>query len=151
MVILGINCTTSAAFLAVCVDAAIADGYTERLKPPAGLEAGESLIEFAEAVRRVLREVQPERVILLMPETWTASYKSHLERASMETLVRLVCAQEHLPVDQLSRAAARSRLGLGRSGALDAHLSAAGDPVGQYWTTGRGVAALAALAGEAGR
>jgi hypothetical protein len=45
----------------------------------------------------------------------------------------------------------RSRLGIARAGDLASHVGTTiADPVGRYWTAGRDVAALAALAGLKG-
>ena len=48
-------------------------------------------------------------------------------------------------------ASERARLKISRKGDLASHVSERiPDPVGKHWTAGRDVAALAALAGEAG-
>lgn len=145
---LGVNCSSSEVYLALADEQVVVDGMTERLQPPVGLETGEALVEFVDSVTRVLRETRPDLVTVLLPERWSAVYTQHLNRATMETLVRLAAAQEEIPVQVLARATLRSRLGLPRKGKLDEHLDAAGPPVGTYWTTGRGVAALAALTGD---
>jgi hypothetical protein len=50
----------------------------------------------------------------------------------------------------LARATVRARLGLPKSGDLASHVSSvAPEPVGRYWSAGRDVAGLAALAMEA--
>ncbi len=133
--VLGFNCGSREAYLAADDDGEIVDGLTERLQPPVGLEAGEALTEFIDSVRRVLREVKPDRIEILLPETWSAAYRQHLDRATLE---------------MLAHATARARLRLPRTGRLDSHvISAAGAAVGRYWAAGRGLAALAAKAGGA--
>lgn len=146
---LGVNCGSGDVYFAVADDGAILAGMTERLQPPAGLEAGNGLLEFVDSVIRVLRETKPDLVTILLPDQWRAVYQQHLPRATLETLVRFSAAQEGVPVQVLARPTLRARLDLPRKGRLDEHIGAAGPPVGKYWTTGRGVAALAALAEEA--
>lgn len=140
------NCSTACAHVAVADDGVIVGGLTERLVPPAGMEAGVDLLEFSNVVDRALREIQPDHVVVLLPETWKASYRQHLPRSSMETIIRLAVARRDLPLDVLARATVRSRLGIPAKGSLDDHVGAAGPVVGRYWTAGRGLAALAALA-----
>jgi len=152
--LLGINCDPHAAFLAVVQGGVIVAGMPERMKPPEGLDLSSRLLEFINEVRRVLGEVSPVRVGLLLPESggqFQPAYSSISSRVTIETLVRVAVAQEGLPLDQLARPTVRSRLGLPRSGGLDSHVAtAAGAPVGKYWTTGRGLAALTAMAVEVG-
>ncbi len=151
MRVLGINCTSRAIFFAIDDDSQIVDGLTERLQPPTGLEAGEALLELVESVRRVVREVRADRLALLLPEeTWTASYSEHLDRAKLDILIRLAAAQERVLIEVLARPTLRARLELPRSGTLDSHVARVYAPVGRYWSAGRGLAALAAKAGELG-
>jgi len=80
--ILGINCDPHAAFLATIQGGAVVDGLPERLKPPEGMELGDRLLEFVDEVRRVIGQVGPSRVGLLLPESRppsmvTSSLSSH--------------------------------------------------------------------------
>jgi len=148
---LGVNCDPHAAFLAAVEDGVVVDDLPERLKPPEGMELGDRLLEFIDEVRRALGEVGPSRIGLLQPESGKHQppYRSVTARATIETLVRVAAAQERVPVDLLARSTVRSRLDLPKRGALDAHVEAGmGAPVGRYWTTGRGLAALVARAVE---
>jgi hypothetical protein len=147
--VLGLSYKSTDGYLAVVEGGVVVAGLTERIQSISGLEAGEGLVEYVDTVRRVLREVSPARVGLLLPETWRGTYTQHLRRAELETMARLAAAMEEIPVDLLARATVRSRLGLPRSGSLENHVDAAGEPVGAYWSAGRGIAALAALACEA--
>jgi hypothetical protein len=146
--VLGVNCTTRDIYLAVADQGQILDGLTERLRPPVGLEEGAALIELVDSMRRVIREVRPDKVELLQPEAWSASYSQHLPRARLETLIQFAAATEEIPLETLSRPTARARLNVPRTGPLESHIAIAGTVVGRYWTSGRGLAAMAAKAGE---
>ena len=148
--VLGINCTTSVAYLALAEDQQIASGLTERLNPPVGLEAGEALLEFVDSAQRALREMKPARVELLLPERWQATYHEHVPRATLEALIRVAAAREQVWIEILPRPTLRTRLHLSKKDKLEVHLPRAGPVVGRYWGAGRGLAALAALAGEVG-
>jgi hypothetical protein len=68
---------------------------------------------------------------------------------ALETLVRVAAVQEGIPIEVLARPTVRSRLGIPRAGELASHVATVvAEPVGRYWTAGRDVAALAALAGD---
>lgn len=135
-------------FLAVAEDGSIADGFPEKLAAPALLEAPERLQDLSDDLVRVLAEVSPSDVRILMPEqTYKDSYARIAPRAALETLVRLVCATNRVPVEMLHRNTARARLGMPRSGSLESHVPAViSSPVGKYWNAGRNLAAAAALA-----
>ncbi|MHB8458410.1 MAG: hypothetical protein ACYDBS_12095 [Acidimicrobiales bacterium] len=148
---LGVNCDPHAAFLAAVEDGAVVADLPERLKPPEGMELGDRLLEFIDEVRRALGKVGPSRIGLLQPESGKHQppYRSVTARATIETLVRVAAAQEGVPVDLLARATVRALLDLPKKGTLDGHVEAGiGAPIGKYWTTGRGLAALAARAVE---
>lgn len=146
--VLGINCTSNEAYVALLEDGVVLDGYPERLRLPGGVEGGEGLLEFIDEVRRTLAQARPDHVVLLLPEGRQrgATYQRIAPRVVLETLVRLAAAQENVPTDLLARATVRARLGLPRSGSLDDQLSHAGTPTGHYWNNGRGLAALAGFA-----
>jgi len=99
-------------------------------------------------IGRVLAEVKPDAVRILMPEqTYDDSYARIAPRATLETLVRLGAHRAGVPVEMLHRNSARARLGLPRGGKFDGHLPAAiGGAVGKYWSVGRNLAVAAALA-----
>ena len=148
---LGVNCDRRRAYLAVAEDGAVADGYPAKLEPPSGLDQGERLLEFIDDVARALTQIGPDRVALLLPEASGpgASHSRLAPRVMIETLVRVGTARQSIPLELMSRPRLRSALGIPRSGGLDSHLRFAGTPTGPYWTTGRGLAALAALAAGA--
>jgi len=151
--ILGINCTSAYTYLAVAEDGALLDGLPERLEPPSG-EVSERLSGFLDAFERVLVEVQPSVVCLLLPEKdgrFKQGYTALEPRIAMETLVRLATVRSDKPEMRLvTRGAVRSALGLGRKGSLgDLVEDAISTPIGRYWGEGRSLAAMAALAGAA--
>jgi hypothetical protein len=147
--VLGVTCFKNEVLLALASDGTlVADGH-EKLTTAAVLEETERLLAMQTDVERMLAEVRPERVRILMPEqTYKDSYSRIAPRVTLETLVRLACVRAGLPVEMLHRASARSRLGVPRKGKLEAHMSDVTEPVGKYWNTGRSLAAAAALAEE---
>jgi hypothetical protein len=89
-------------------------------------------------------------VRVLLPEpTFKGSYVQLSPRAAVETAVRLACVETDAPVEMLHRNTARSRLGMDRKGPMEKQIPAiVGEPTGKYWTAGRNLAAVAALADE---
>lgn len=145
------NCDPRRALLAVAEDGGILDGYPEKLEPSAGLDDGERLVAFIDDGRRAFSAIAPERVALLLPEaSGRGSTHARLSpRVVIETLVRVAAANQGIPLQLMSRPTLRSALNLPKSGTLEDHLDAVGDPIGTFWSTGRGLAALAALAAGA--
>lgn len=146
---LGAACSTGEVNLAVVADGHVLDGFPERLRPAQGIELGERLLEFIEDVARVLAQVKPDRIALLLPEMQqrgTTSYQRVAPRVTLETLLRVAAARDEYPLSLVPRPTVRAALSLPKKGVLDDHLDAAGTPVGRYWRDGRGLAALAALA-----
>ena len=148
MRVLGATCSTAEVHLVVVTDGQVLDGLPERLRPAQGIEMGERLLEFIEDVARVLAQVKPDRIALLLPETQQrgTSYQRVAPRVTLETLLRVAAARNGYPLSLLARPSVRAALGLPKKGALDDYLDTAGTPVGRYWRDGRGLAALAALA-----
>jgi hypothetical protein len=145
---LGVNCRRDAILLAVARDGELVDGLPEKLTAPALLEETERLPAMLDAIARVLAEVRPAVVRVLMPEqTYDDSYMRIAPRATLETLVRLAAHAAGVPVQMVHRNTARTRLGMSRSGSFDGQIPATvGEPVGKYWNAGRSLAAAAALA-----
>ena len=148
--VMGINCKGDRAYEAVCEGRVVLDGFTERLTMPAALEAGERLLSFIEDVKNELGRVRPTKIVILLPETQErgTTHQRHMPRIMTETLIRVAAEQDGVPVELTHRATVRSRLGLGQRGSLDTHLGCL-ERRGNYWTTGRGLAALAAASGSA--
>ncbi|MDP9434225.1 MAG: hypothetical protein M3P93_03125 [Actinomycetota bacterium] len=145
---LGVSCTTACAFLA------LADGETvapvpDRLEPAAGLGPEEQLPVFAEDVARVLRDCGGDRVVILQAEPrYEAGHTAWVPRLAMETLVRLESVRAGVPCSYISRQKVKGSLGLKGRGGLDALGKDELASAGMYWSAGRLVAALAAVAAE---
>ncbi len=146
--VLGVNCRKDEVFFAVARDGVLVDGLVERLQAPALLEETERLKAMLDDVSRILEDLKPDSVHILMPEqTYRDSYGRIAPRVALETLVRLAAHDAGTLVETLHRASARARLGMPRSGDFASHIdSVIGDPVGRYWNSGRNLAAAAALA-----
>jgi hypothetical protein len=148
--VLGVWCTQSEILLAVAVDGKLIDGFTEKLDAPELLEASERLMGLLDRTNRMLEEVGPGNVRVLMPEqTYKATYIRMAPRAALDTLVRLAAVTQGIPVEMLARTTVRSRLKLPKKGPFEAHIaSVVAAPVGRYWGAGRNLAAVAALADD---
>lgn len=135
-------------------DSKITSGALERLDVPALGEASARLVETLDDLGRLLADVCPDRVALLLPEHSPQHKKTHAEiapRVALETLVRLAGVRADVPVEVLARRTVRSRLNLPSKGTLSEHVGrCVHEPVGRYWNDKRDVAALAALAGGHG-
>jgi len=163
--VLGVACTSTATYLATCLQGVIVEGMPDRLTPPVGIEAGGDLWAFMDQVTGALATIKPRLIVLLLPEeqgrradngrqgrsVLGQTHRSLTPRIAMETIVRLAAAREAVACDVLARATVKSRLHLGAAGNLEKALDSGDpEPSGKYWTTGRGLAALAARAGELG-
>jgi hypothetical protein len=137
--------------LALAENGNLVDDEHQRLQAPAGLELSERLQAMLDDIRRMLAEVEPDDVRILMPEqTYEASYTQIAPRAALETLVRIAALDAGIPVQMLHRNTARALLGMPKGGSFESHLSAViPTRVAKYWNAGRSLAASAALA-EAG-
>lgn len=147
-VALGVVCKMEEVLLAVARDGELVVDCPEKLKASALLEKTERLQGMLEDLGRVLAEVKPDAVRVLLPEqTYKDSYARIAPRVALETLVCLAALNAGVPVEMLRRASARSRLGMPKKGKFEVHLAAAvGEPVGKYWNAGRNLASAAALA-----
>jgi hypothetical protein len=150
--VLGVNCTTDCAFLAIAVDGVFRDEAVEFVHAPALGESDDQLVAVLEELCRVLGEVEAERVVLLRPESGKLTKRTHSEfvpRIALETLVRLAAVQSRTPVELLARPTVRSRLRLPATGKLVEHVaSRIPGKIGSNWSNERQLAALASLAGE---
>lgn len=152
MVVLGVNCSTDCAYLAVVEGGELRSGAVELVSAPALGESSDQLLAVRDEVARVLGEVGAEKVVLLKPESSKLTKRTHSEyvpRITLETLVRIAAAEAGLSIELLSRPTLRSRLELPSEGKLVTHVSARiPEKVGSNWGEERQLAALAALAGE---
>ena len=129
---LGVACSKEEVFLAVGSDGTLIADEHEKLVTAMVLEETERLQAMHDDVGRMLAEVRPNRVQILMPEqTYKDSYARIAPRVTLETLVRLACVRAGIPVEMLHRASARSRLGVPRRGKLEDLVATVTDPVGK--------------------
>jgi hypothetical protein len=151
---LGIHCDPRHAYIAVVEDGAVIDcgKHRERLSVPAS-EQSQALNALLEDTVQLIRALEVVGVSILPAETADPSIRrnpaSLTARNTLETVMRLAAVRAGVPVEVTARATARARLGLPRTGKLDSHLGtifpySAGEAPA-YWTTGRGLAAMAAL------
>lgn len=152
MQIVGFSCTPRLAYVAVVNGSEVKESDIERHEMAAQHEASEELLKTKDDFRRLLRELEAEKVVLLQPEERQPrkpSYQELVPRIALETVIRLAAVEEGIGVELLPRPTVRARLGLPKSGSLDSHVSKVIEaPVGRYWNEGRRLAALVALAGE---
>jgi hypothetical protein len=146
--ILGVNCTPACAFLAIS-DAGVIQPTPERLEWPAG-EESERLGGLFQDAQALLREQRVDEVALLLPGRggkFQPGYFVVGPRIALETVIRLAAVTLNIPVVVLERATVRARLKCGKNGALEEYLNkVVPQSIGKYRTTGRGLAAMAALA-----
>jgi hypothetical protein len=149
----GISCTPHTACVAVAVDGEIIDGAVERIEVASLYEASQELLSTLDEVKRALGQLAPDAIALLMPEQGPSrrTYHEIVPRVAFETLIRIAAVQMSIPIEVLARPTLRSRLEIDRSGDLASHVGEViPAPVGRYWTAGRNLAALAALAATKG-
>lgn len=116
MPVLGCSCNGSAAYFALMNgDDYVSDPLT-RIQIADVLDRGERLIELRQHVRVELERIMPGGVVLLGSIAQPPSYNSAAERATVETIVRLVAEELHLRCERLSPPTVAARLGLGRKG-----------------------------------
>lgn len=104
LTVLGVNCTTDCAYLAVSENGELRDDAVELIPVPALGESPEQLVAVLDELKRVFAEVGAEKVMLLKPESGRMTKRTHSEytpRIALETLVRLAAAQTSRPVELL--------------------------------------------------
>lgn len=145
---LGVNGAGEALYLAVAQDGEILDvePYTF-----AGLPSARRLAAMRDEAEKLVRSLDVARVRILDPETsYQCAAVAMQQRYALETLLALGAAEAGADCDRLSRAGARSVLGLPRSGQLAklvSDVSDVTDKVGKHWSPGkRDLAAIAAVA-----
>jgi hypothetical protein len=143
----GVSCTPACAFLALSVNDAV-QPVPERLGWPAG-EESERLAGLFQDAQAMIREQRISHVALLLPGrggAFAPGYFVVAQRIALETVIRLAAAVLEIPVTMLERATVRARLGCGKTGGLERYLDVVSpQPIGKYWSAGRGLAAMAAL------
>jgi hypothetical protein len=152
--VLGVNCSSGCAYVAVAVDGEIRDVGVEQIDAGAIGESESDLVRALADVVRVIAEVEADAIALLKPESGPKSKRTHaafVPRIALETVVRLAAAQTGTQIEVLSRPTVRGRLKLQSKGKLVEHVpSRIGTKVGKNWSDERQLAALAALAALAG-
>ena len=144
------HCSGGTAFFSLLDDEQLIESPPLRLSLPPG-ESSERLRTFVQDLVRSFRDTQIGCVALLraegQPPGRPVNAASLERRTVIETLVRLAGVDAGVPVHQVERVTARTRLSLARTGRLDALVGSALPGMrGQYWSQGRGLAALAARA-----
>jgi hypothetical protein len=119
MPILGCSCTGSAAYFALMSGDDYVDDPLTRIQVADILNRGERLIELHDSVRVELERVKPDAVALLGSIAQPRSYNAAAERATVETIVRLVAQQLQLSCERISPPTVLARLGLSRKGKFD--------------------------------
>jgi hypothetical protein len=146
---LGVTCNPHIAYLTLAVDGLIAQTVVERVEVAAQYEASAELLSTLDEIKRAFGQLQPDAVVLLMPEQsrHKRTYQEIAPRVALETLVRIAAVQENIDIEVLARPTLRARLDIPKTGELSSHVSSViAEAVGRYWTAGRDVAGLAALA-----
>jgi hypothetical protein len=152
VIVLGVNCSTHGAFLAVVVDGELSAGHVEYIDAPNLAESSEELKSVLDELIRVIREVKADKVVLLKPEGGPIPKKTHaafVPRIALETLVRLAAVETETKIEVLPRPTLRTRLELPAKGKLAEHVPLrVPSKVGKNWGEERQLAALAALAAD---
>lgn len=156
--VLGVNVSGADAFLvALDVNAHGAETVVEdaphRVCPVGAGDAGDALVRSLREWQRVVVDVKPTAVALLLPESEGRTQRVHAQwapRIRAETLAGIAAGLEGVPFDAVARATVRSRLRLGKLDDERKKVPASGP----YWTH-RALAlfaarALAAAAAENG-
>jgi hypothetical protein len=118
MATLGCACTSSAAYFALLNGDALVADPLERIDVAHVLERGEQLLELRERIRVELERIRPDAVAILGSTSQPASYNVAAERATIEAIVQLVAAEQHVPSARLSPPTVSARLGLSRTGSF---------------------------------
>jgi hypothetical protein len=144
---LGVACDNQSAYLTVADDGCVVDVRPERVTMGSAGDDGQRVTAFLMDVERALLQLGVGAIVIVPPEmTYEARYERVSPRIQMETLVILAAARSGIPAAIVPRATLRSRLGLPRKGRFEDFVSQlVPNPVGRYWTSGRGLAALGAL------
>lgn len=147
MVSCGIHCTSSAAFLVVVDGESIVPAVTERITWSAAQEGPQALDTALHAFERAYVEAGVTAVGVLQRESQhTASHQTFWNQIALESMAFLAAHNRGLPAELLPRPTVRARLKLPRSAGLDSHVVF--EPTGRYWSAGRNLASMAALALE---
>ncbi len=147
---MGVTCDSHTINIAVVEEGQVLEDLPERITTPVGLEEHARLWALLGDVERAIDVIKPEKVVVLPPEqTYQAAHSQFSPRIARETIVRMGAHRKGIGIEVLARATVKARLDLPRKGGLETHLDTAfPEAVGKYWRSGRGLAAMAAAAGE---
>jgi hypothetical protein len=125
MRVLGLNGTGNTMWLACSYHDGLIDVMPFQAKLPRGLESGEALIAARDDIRRVLRGAAVGRVVLLSAGNngrHKLGYHAAVPRITMETVVAFEVTEEGMDFVRVSRATAKSWLGLPAVGGIEAYV-----------------------------
>lgn len=151
MRVLGVQCTSSFAFLTVVDDGEVVEVGPERIAAAQSTDQDRALWETLGTFGDALDEIKPAIVRLLLPGTGQNAKQTHgawAPRVELETLLRMAAAKRDLPVERIARATVLARLDLPRKGKFETSVRTFVPKHGGYWAAGRLAAAAAALAAE---
>lgn len=146
MKVLGVNGSGSTLWLAMVEDDGPVVTDPPSLSLGSGAEAGLALVDFKSEVTHVLTRLAPDLIVILDPDpSGTIAWKGILPRLSAEVMLILAARDVGIEIERATRAGARSKLGIHRSGSLQARAKEKfPEKVGVHWTGKRDIAALAA-------
>ena len=122
MRVLGCSCTGSAAFFALLRGEEYFDDPLTRIDFANVLDRGERLIELRARVRVELERIKPDAVALVGSIARNLSYNTAAERATIETIVRLVAQELSIHCGRLSPPTVAARLGVSRTGKFEVNV-----------------------------
>lgn len=151
MRVLGVNGASDTLWLACADEDGLVGIPTFQVRLPKALESGEALIAARDEIRRVLREVKVDRVVLLSAGSdgrHKLGYHAVVSRITMEAAVAFAAAEESIDFVRVSRPTAKAWLGLPAAGGIESHVDVIiTDPQTPHWRKKRDLAAMAAIAG----
>ena len=147
----GANGTGDTMWLACSDHDGLIDLMPFQVKLPRALESGEALIAARDDIRRVLRGAAVGRVVLLSAGNngrHKPGYHAAVPRITMETVVAFAAAEEGMDFVRVSRATAKSWLGLPAEGGSRAYVDdVIKTPQASHWNKKRDHAAMVAVPG----
>lgn len=158
MRVLGVHATSSTLWLA-CADAdgPVDLGKDYKVTLPTALESGAALERARDAIARLIRTHEIDRVWLLSAEyskRFKYTYNELVDRITMETVVAFAAASRDIEFRRVARKTARNVLGIPDENKMSAHASKVVTRQDPHWGPDkRDLAAMTALAGlkEGGR
>jgi hypothetical protein len=152
MRVLGANGTGHTMWLACSDHDGLIDLMPFQVKLPRALESGEALIAARDDIRRVLRGAAVGRRVVLLSVgnngRHRLGYHAAVPRITMETVVAFAAAEEGMDFVRVSRATAKSWLGLPAGGGSEAYVDdVIKTPQASHWKKKRDLAAMVAVAG----